>query len=169
MDIKGLRTLNRIGVFLFRLIGCIIPLPLLVGSIKTENYVWMGYAIIWICLILITAEVLYRFTVISIDRGNYQSAKFWTLIGIFVGVVGGIIPIIIFIISYVSFDDAIRTLYYSPNYQGYYQQLNPIKYCNSCGRQIPFDSKLCPYCGVHQSPINPHKRITPPPSPPKGI
>jgi hypothetical protein len=161
MDIKGLRTLNHIGVFLFRLIGCIIPLPLLVGSIFFRSYVVMSIAIIWIILILITAEILFRFTVVGIDRGNYGSAKFWTLIGIFVGIAGGIIPIIIFIISYVSFDEAIRTQIYGPHYYGYYQQPSSIKNCNGCRRQIPFDSKLCPYCGVQQIPMRPYNQ--PPP------
>lgn len=166
MDIKGLRTLNHIGVFLFRLIGCIIPLPILVGSYKSENYVWMSYAIIWIILILITAELLFRFTVVGIDRGNYESAKFWTMIGIFVGVAGGIIPIIIFIISYVSFDDAIRAQQYGPAHYGYPQQPSPIKYCNSCRRQIPFDGKLCPYCGVRQITMQPYNK-SPHPKPEK--
>ncbi len=165
MDIKGLRTLNHIGTFLFRLIGCVIPLPILVGSIFNENYVCISYVIIWIILILITAELLFRFTVVGLDRGNYESAKFWTMIGIFVGIAGGIIPIIIFIISYVSFDDAIRTQQYGPAYQGYYRQPSPLKYCNSCRRQIPFDSKLCPYCGVRQITMKPYNK--PPPPPPK--
>jgi hypothetical protein len=25
----------------------------------------------------------------------------------------------------------------------------PLRYCTNCGRSIPFDAKICPYCGKH--------------------
>jgi hypothetical protein len=170
MDIKGLKTLNHIGTFLFRIFGCILPLYIMISYFiyHRDSYIFMTIILltnIWIIVILVFAELLYRNTVVGLDQGKYESAKTWTFIGIFLGFIASIIPFIIFIISYVSFDDAIRTQHFGHSNYKYPQQLNQIKYCNNCKRQIPFDSRLCPYCGVQQSPIHPHKR--PPPPPPK--
>jgi hypothetical protein len=44
----------------------------------------------------------------------YDAAKKWILIGMLFGLVVGIIPFIIFLISYVSFDDALKN---SDDYQ----------------------------------------------------
>lgn len=175
MDIKGLRTLNFIGTTLFGLIGGLLAFVNYYNYVSTMSLIEKDYSlcwtltIIWFCVLIIFTFLLYKYAVFSIDKGKYKTAKTWTLIGIIVGFAGGIIPFIIFIISYVSFDDAIRTQQYGPTYQGHYQQPSPIRYCDSCKRPIPFDSKLCPYCGMQQYPKDRMKRIPPPPKPQKPI
>jgi hypothetical protein len=169
MDIKGLQTLNHIGTFVFRAFGCILPVYLMLVDFiyYSDSYIFIPGIIItniWIIGIFILAEFLYKNTVVGLDYGDYESAKTWILIGIIIGFIGGIIPIIIFIISYVSFDDAVRTQYIDNSDYEYPQQLNQIRYCNNCKRQIPFDSRLCPYCGFQQVPANQNKIPIHPPT-----
>jgi len=58
---------------------------------------------------LVFTALFFRYTVISIDRGNYKQAKRWTFVGALFGLmIGYIIPFFFFLISYNSFDDAIR-------------------------------------------------------------
>jgi len=160
MDIKGLRTLNLIGTILFAVIGSIMVFIYATIANLTFNRTILtstasdsGYntciilIFIWFSIIFIFETMLYKYTVIGLDLGNYKQAKRWTLIGIIVGIAGGIVPLIIFIISYVSFDEAIR------NQQNIHQYPSENKYCNRCGKKIPFDSNLCPYCGLKQLPF----------------
>lgn len=166
MDIRGLRTLNLLGTISFCLIGFLLASAQLYQIITIAYHfpdsdfsICMGLLALWYCIIIVFTICLYNYTVLGLDRGNYKVAKQWTLIGIFVGFAGGLIPLIIFIISYVSFDDAIRIAHSYP----LYPQPAPIRFCISCKRQIPLDSKLCPYCGVKQSAIPPPSRSTTPP------
>jgi hypothetical protein len=157
MDIKGLKTLNHIGTFVFRILGCVIPLFILIRFFiyDRDSYIFLTVVLltnIWIIAVLILAELLYRNTVVGLEHGNYGSAKTWTLIGIFLGFIAGIVPFLIFIISYVSFDDAVRTKHFSNLNSKYPQQIIQIKNCYNCKRKIPFDSRLCSYCGSPQAP-----------------
>jgi hypothetical protein len=169
MDVKGLRTLNYIGTTLFGLIGGLLAFINYYNYVSSISFVEKDVSvckiltIIWFCILISFTILLYKYAVYSLDRGEYRTAKTWTLIGVFVGFVGGIIPLIIFIISYVSFDDAIRTQQLDQTQYSHSQQISEIRYCNSCRRQIPIDSNLCPYCGVQQSPIHPHRKPPPPP------
>jgi hypothetical protein len=178
MDIKGLRTLNLVGTILFCIIGIVLVSAqyyqlsqyrevqreigdLMGGTPDSDNSrdseydFCIGLLILWLFIILIFTTLLFNYTVKGLDRGNYKAAKGWTLVGIIVGFAGGIIPLIIFIISYVMFDDAIRTEQFGRTYYGYPHPPYQFKDCNNCKKQIPSDSKLCPYCGVQQSPIQP--------------
>jgi uncharacterized membrane protein len=131
MDIKGLRTLNLVGTVLFCILGIIsaamiyirtylymsapIPWEGPFGSSESNGvsdsqfFSLMMLVILWLCVIIILTIILYIYTVKGLDRRRYKDAKFWTLIGCIFGLAGGIIPFIIFLISYVSFDDAVRT------------------------------------------------------------
>ena len=163
MDIKGLRALNLIGTILFALIGCLLPVSYSVGTLVFYNNTCRTILFVWFCIILIFALLFYRFTVIGLDRGEYKAVKQWTLVGIIVGFMGGIIPLIIFIVSYVSFDDAVRNQFYGPVYHYYPQPQSQIRYCNSCREQIPVDSRLCPYCGEQLAPMRSKRNRPPPP------
>ena len=165
MDLKGLRTLNLVGTILFCLIGLFFMVAIFSNliyyhynapsqfgdSLEFSSRFIVTLIIILVIYFIITA-LLYRFTVLGLDRGEYKTAKRWTLIGIIVGLLGGIIPFIIFIISYVSFNEALRihemaqANYGYPGQPGMAQMYN----CVRCRRTIPADSRLCPYCGVKQ-------------------
>jgi len=167
MDIKGLRTLNLVGTILYCLIGSFLAFVYYyetysVYTIFNRDITGCTISlIIWISILISFTIELFMKTVVGLDRGDYKTAKQWTLVGIIVGFMGGIIPLIIFIISYVSFDDAVRTQQFGPPYYSYYQQPGQLRYCISCRKQIPVDSRLCPYCGRQQLPI--HSYPTPPP------
>ncbi len=189
MDIKGLRTLNLVGTILFCIIGITLvsvqyyqlylyreaqrEIGDLIGGVggalesdnsRDSKYAFcIGLLILWLFIIIIFTILFYIFIVKGLDRGNYKAAKEWTLVGIIVGFAGGIVPFIIFIISYVSFDGAIRNKQLDQTQYSYSQQFGQARYCKSCRKQIPFDSNLCPYCGVQQSPLNPYRK--PPPLP----
>jgi hypothetical protein len=162
MDIKGLKTLNYIGTFLFRLLGSLPPLFILISAIlyDRDSFAFPSIVmitVIWILAIIIIGEFLYRNTVWGLEDGNYDAAKTWIFIGIFAGIMGGIIPFIIFVISYVSFDEAVRRHENDPGKFNNLRKVNPITHCPGCTRQIPNDSKLCPYCGLVQSTVSPPK------------
>jgi hypothetical protein len=118
-------------------------------------------ATIWLSVIFILGFLLFRYTVIGLDRGEYDKAKTWTLIGAIVGLLGGIIPFIVFIISYVSFDDAVQTYQMDKTLYENTQKQTQIRFCSGCRRKIPFDSRLCPYCGVRTSPTHPLRKTRP--------
>jgi len=164
MNIKGLRTLNLLGTILFCLIGNLLAFVYYYNSFVTYRVFGEDVTIctilylIWVCIILAFTVLFYKYTVLGLDNEEYQMAKRWTLVGVIVGFIGGIIPLIIFILSYASFDDAIRSQEMDQRYFYYPQQIGHFRYCNNCRRQIPFDSKLCPYCGVQQMPSPSYNR-----------
>lgn len=106
--------MNLVGTIFFALFGSIGVASIFNSyySIQRQfpKYDFSGtlnLAIILLCIVVIFTILLYRFTVIGLDRGNYKGAKFFTLIGILVGWIGWIIPSIVFIKSFLSFDEAI--------------------------------------------------------------
>jgi hypothetical protein len=129
----------------------------------SEYNLCIGVLIVWLMIILIFTPLFYKYTVRDLDRGNYKVAKNWTLIGIIVGFAGGIIPLIIFIVSYASFDGALRTQQYGQMQYGYQPYPTPNRYCSECKKQIPPDSRLCPYCGAHQDGKDQSSEEVPPP------
>ena len=72
--------------------------------------------IVWIIIVGYFAYLLYKNTVVAMDNGNYELVKRWTLYGMIVGFLfgGGILTCALFLISYISIDDALR-----PKYWGY--------------------------------------------------
>jgi hypothetical protein len=168
MDIHGLRTLNLIGTVLFFIFGMLLSFaygfPFLIYMSSNGGFELLcgTMVLIWLCLIVILTTLFYKNTVLELDEENYDKAKHWTLIAVIFGWLGGIIPFIIFIISLVSFDDALRTQQSGPPV--YYQYPPPqpfILLCNKCARPIPLDSKLCPYCGIKQIRQQTYKKTMP--------
>ena len=184
MDIKGLRTLNLIGTILFGIFSILTPMfyfPIFFFLSPIGNnqftFVCMTIILIWIIFIIYLVYLLYKNTVLGIDLGNLEAAKRWTmygaLLGLFLG--GGLLTLIVFLISYVSFDEAIRPKYYYPP-PGYYPYPPPPGYgppnpqppgygpqnlhypvqatqapvssdlCPSCRRPIQGNWKYCPTC-----------------------
>ena len=133
MGVKTLKNLNLAGTILFGLIGSLLISSNFYTTYRytiafPEHYdssLCMTLLLIWSLIIIIFSILLYNYAVLELDRGNYESAKRWTLIGIIVGFAGGIIPLILFIISYVSFDDAIREEQFSQAQYRYSQQKMP--------------------------------------------
>ena len=170
MNIKGLRSLNLFAIILFFAIGNLIVLAQFLRIYTAYNFfpgatyysTCLGILTIWIVFIMVFTVLLHKNTVMALDKGDYNTVKRWTMIGIIVGFAGGILPLVLFIVSYVSFDDALRAHHSGPPYSGNYQQGGQSRYCIMCKRQIPFDSNLCPYCGVPQSPDS--AQYPPPPS-----
>jgi hypothetical protein len=118
MDSTSIRTLNLIATIWFGIFGVIIfplstyfqlyfifernPLAGLYQSCQILFFLWVFFN-------LFIAIMLYDKTVIGIDEGNYESSKRWMLVGIILGLVGGVIPTVLFVISYYFFDSAIWT------------------------------------------------------------
>lgn len=175
MDIKGLRTLNLIGTILFCLIGLFFMFaifsslfyyhynaPTQFGGSLEFSTRFIGTWTIFLAIYFIITALLYRFTVLSLDRGEYKSAKRWTLVAIFLGLLGGVIPFIIFIISYATFNEALRNQQRNQAYYYYWEQKGHKYPCAHCQRTIPIDSRLCPYCGVKQYKTRANDREIPP-------
>lgn len=116
LDIKDLRRMNLVGTVFFALFGGMVVYGYFYSAYRMQKEFPdyydlssnMRIIIIWLLIIVIFTFLLYKFTVKGLDRGNYKAAKRFTLVGIIVGIAGGVIPTIIFIKSYVSFDDAIK-------------------------------------------------------------
>jgi hypothetical protein len=122
----------------------------------SEYSICYGLLLLWLCIILIFTALLFNYTVLGLDRGNYKAAKSWTLAGIIVGFAGGILPLIIFIISYVSFDDAVRssTMPPPPYYQGEPPGSDQVLFCRFCGKPMDYVLKyrrwFCSDCRKYQ-------------------
>jgi len=129
MHINTIRTLNLIGTILFGIFGILMSLyyTLIFSSfffwgMTNGNLVANCMVIFLICaiIILFLTYLLYSKTVKSLDIMDYETAKRWMIVGIVLGFIfGGIIVFIIFLISFVMFDDAIRGThypYYPPPY-----------------------------------------------------
>lgn len=157
MDIRGIRTLNLVGTIVFAIFGLAVPIiySFLFGLIwwfaPGEGIFTVCVAILlaWIAVIAFLTYSLYNNTVVGLDRSNFQAAKRWTLIGAIMGFIfaGGIITFVIFIISYVSFDDAVwpKPYYYPP--PGYYPYPPPYPYGPPYPPQQPTGINPCPNCG----------------------
>jgi hypothetical protein len=112
-----------------------------------------------------------------LDRGDYDSAKRWMIIGAIAGFIStglsaiGLITFLIFLIAYVSADEAIRSSYYPPPPRGYQYPPPPVygphtqqlkshvsveeqrktvswSLCPNCGRKVASSWIVCPYCTV---------------------
>jgi Na+/proline symporter len=175
MDIKGLRNLNLIGIIILCLFGLLFGYvvisslfdyftnpPSQLGYSTEQSIRYTTLLIIFLSIYILIPVLLYKFTVRGLDRGEYKSVKRWTFLGIFLGFFGGVIPPILFIVSYVSFEDAIRSQQNNHAHQNSYPRQIQARICNFCRRQIPNDSRLCPYCGRTQ--LRKTKDTRPPPS-----
>ena len=114
MDIKDIRRINLVGTVFFALFGGLNVASTLLGIYRTYIYgpiydrsQELNFTIVILCVIIISTLLLYKYTVIGLDRGNYKAAKRFLLLGIIVGWIGWIIPSIAFLKSYLSFDEAI--------------------------------------------------------------
>jgi 4-amino-4-deoxy-L-arabinose transferase-like glycosyltransferase len=100
------------------------------------DWEWMGFAGlgVFMCFIPIVAIII----AIAIGVWMYRDAErrgengaLWLIIGI----IGGIIGLIIWLIV-------------RPDIGGKKTERHGDRHCPSCGRNIPFDAKVCPYCGA---------------------
>lgn len=124
MDLGTIRTLNLVGTILFALFGVLTPLiylgifgmALVFGSEAGLFAICLTILIVWIIIVVYLAYMLYQNTVKAMDSGNYELVKRWTLYGMILGFLlgGGILTLALFLISYISIDDALR-----PKYWGY--------------------------------------------------
>lgn len=177
MDLNGLRSLNLIGTLLFGLFGFLTPV--LYAFTFLFSFAWHNddgfelicatIIIIWVIFIGIFTFFLYSNTVIALDEGKFGLAKRWVLFGAIAGffcgggVSLGLITLIVFIVSYISFDDAIRPKYYYPP-PGYYpypppgyvpphiqsqRNLYTKSRCPNCMHPIEMNWKYCPNCNVN--------------------
>lgn len=157
MDIRGIRNLNLAGTIIFGIFGVVIPMFYLFGfgfifwMVREGGFLEVCVAILitWIIVIGFLSYHLYLNTVVGLDRGNFEAAKRWILIGAVMGFIfaGGIITFVIFLISYVSFDDAVwpKPYYYPP--PGYYPYPPPYPYGAPYPAQQPTGINPCPNCG----------------------
>lgn len=167
MDIHSIRTLNLAGTVIFGIFGILLPTVYLVifgfiawvapgGSFLMLCVVIL---IVWIAFIAYLAYSLYNNTVIGLDKGDYETAKRWTLYGLILGFLfgGGIITFVIFLISYISFDDALypKHYYYPPPYYPYPPQ---YPYGPPHSPQYPMPSYPCTTCGCKLRFINENRR-----------
>lgn len=155
MDIRGLRSLNLVGTIFFGLFGILMPLfyffwlGFIFWMAPDQGFFTVCLAILaaWIAVIALITYNLYNNTVLGIDRGDFQNAKKWTLFGAIIGFIfaGGIITFLIFLISYISFDEAVwpKPYYYPP--PGYYPY-PPQYYGPQYPPQPMGQTSLCPNC-----------------------
>ena len=130
MDIHGLRTMNLVGTIIFGIFGVLMPLfialffgfMLWIFPSGALSAVFFTICLAWIIVVVFLTYQLYENTVIGLDRGNFAQVKRWTLIGMICGFIfaGGILTFILFLISYISIDDAIWPKFYGPPPFGYY-------------------------------------------------
>jgi hypothetical protein len=176
MDIKGVRTLNLVGTIFFALFG--IGMPLYYISISFFFFYAMPYdsdfiiicytAIVgWIVFIMFLTYMLYNKTVLGLDRHEYEDAKKWMLVGAILGFffAGNVLTLIIFLVSIVSIDDALRPRYYYPP-PGYYPY--PPGYPQDQYYPPPQEYPQNQYYPPQQQPYYPQQQpIQPQPSRPK--
>jgi len=129
MDLQTIRTLNKVGSILFGILGSFIPILYsgIFGFILFMEgggfaMVCITIMIVWLFFIIFMAYMLYQKTVVALDRGEYDTVKTWMIGGAILGFIfgGGIITLAIFLIAYVSFNDALYPKYYYPPPPGAY-------------------------------------------------
>lgn len=124
MDLGTIRMLNLAGSIIFGIFGILTPLLYLgvfgmafvMGTETGLFAVCLTVIIAWIIVVAYLTYMLHRNTVVELDKGNYEVVKRWTMYGMIIGFLlgGGIITFALFLISYISIDDALR-----PKYPGY--------------------------------------------------
>lgn len=172
------------GTILFALFGIGLPLfyfyyfsTLYIRYSFSPFYEYMSICltvlVVWMIIITILTYLLYQNTVLGLDRGDYEAAKRWMMIGAVVGFIfaGGIVTLIIFLIAFVSADQAIWSRYYYPP-PGYYyptpvyygshpmpspqypspvtKPRHPVSWspCPKCAKKVASNWLTCPYCSV---------------------
>lgn len=158
MDINGIRTLNLVGTIIFAIFGVIIPLIyllafgmiFLLAPASGFFVLCITILLVWIIVIGFLAFKIYQNAVLGLDRGDFVTAKNWTLYGAIIGFIfgGGWLALIIFLISYVSFDDAIwpKPYYYPPS--PYHYPYPPTQYPGpGYPPQQSWPTQWCPRCG----------------------
>ena len=114
------------------------------------------------------ADNLYKAQIFGMLGHNSAQIAFWGLFT-FIGFILFIVGIIVSIVGIALKE---KNSIYQPNPQhqmSYYQQHNQqpiqqqLRYCQSCGRSIPMDANICPYCtkSPNQSKINPNNKYCP--------
>ncbi len=167
MDIHNIRTLNLVGTIVFVIFGVIFPIiglfvfgfAFLLAPVGGLFLICFTILLIYIILIGFFAHRLYHNAVLGLDRGDFETAKKWTLYGAVIGFIfgGGWIALILFLISYISFDDALRPkpYYYPPPYYPYPPQ---YPYGPPYSPQYPMPSYPCTTCGSKLRFINENRR-----------
>jgi len=139
MDLASIKTMNIVGTILFIIPAVILAIILAFGASLFFFFdptgggaVCLTIAVLIIVTILVLAFLIYRNTVTELELGNYDKAKRWTLYAAIAAIITGFSSVIgwitfaLFLISYVSFDDALRPKWpypYMPQYHpGYLPQ-----------------------------------------------
>ena len=163
MNIHDIRTLNLVGTILLLIFGIIIPIIYLfwfgfIFWMARPDGIYISLCLIilfvWIMVVAFFGFKIYQNSVLGIDREDFQTAKNWTLYGAIIGFIfGGFnwIILIIFLISYLCFDDALypKHYYYPPPYYPYppqypYGPIHSLQYpipsypCTTCGSKLRF-------------------------------
>jgi hypothetical protein len=89
------------------LLSYVLKFPEII-ELTTFNLIIFTGSFLFLLLSIYIVIQLIRKAIIGINKRIYDTAKKWILIGMLFGLVVGIIPFIIFLISYVSFDDALK-------------------------------------------------------------
>ncbi len=127
--------MNKIKMFTTIFLTILLSLIGIVSvvSAQYEYYDWMPFAfgglcflwvIIWFVIFLLIALWVYRD---AEKRG--KSGALWLIIVIILGLIGIIIWLIV-----------------RPPIGGETKKVDNDRRCPNCGRIIPFDAKICPYC-----------------------
>lgn len=98
------------------------------GSTYSGDFLWVPLVIISIILIAFIAWLLVAVWVYKDAKKRGENGALWAIIII----VGGLIGIILWLV-------------FRPPIGG--KKAAPDRICPNCGRAIPFDALLCPYCG----------------------
>ena len=154
MDIHGIRTLNLVGTIIFAAYSLIVPIIgvfifgflVFLAPFNELSLICFAILLLWIVLIGFFTFKLYDNTVSGLDRGEYETAKRWIVYGAVMGFIfgGGWITLILFLISYISFDEAVWPRYYYPSPYYYpYPPANPY----GPSYQQPAQNYPCTNCG----------------------
>jgi heme/copper-type cytochrome/quinol oxidase subunit 3 len=119
LDIKDIRRMNLVGIIFFTLFGGMVVIMSSYSiylsykhSLEFDNFIDysrdLNMTMILLGIIVISSILLYKYTVVGLDRGNYKTAKRCLIIGIIFGWIGWFIPSIVFYKSYRAFDNAIK-------------------------------------------------------------
>lgn len=150
MDMHGLRTLNLIGSLSFMLIGSLLAITQSTNIFMFPDSIFTPLFLIWIALIFIFGILIYRYTVLGLDRNESDLAKKWTLFGIIIGFMGGIIPQALFILSYVSFDNAVYGAQFAAPPDPGYPPGRPNTVCTKCQDKYILTAYSTLTVGFHQ-------------------